>query len=179
MMRMIRLSLVYAAFAFSVLSNVSAWAQQQKASAAAPVPAALYTAKEVFISNAGADNGLFYHPFSGERDRAYNEFYDDVKSMGRFDLVTSPEDADLVFELRLTTPYGPPIVGQQKGLDYPLPMFRLVIYDRKSHYVLWTLTESIQWAILQKTHDRNFDTALSMLVQNLKTLTTPVAAGTP
>ncbi len=40
-------------------------------------------------------------------------------------------------------------------------MFRLVVYDRKSHFVLWTITESIEVAILQKTHDKNFDTALA------------------
>ena len=174
-MRIVRLSLVLSLAVATVFSNVTAWGQQ-KFAATAPVPPALYTAKKVFISNAGADSGLFWHPFSGERDRAYNEFYNDVQKLGRFDLVSSPEQADLVFELRLTTPYGPPITGEQKGLDYPLPMFRLVIYDRQSHYVLWALTESIQWAVMQKTHDRNFDTALDMLVQNLNTLTTPPSA---
>ena len=171
-MRVIRLSMVFATAIAIVLSGAAMGAQTQKA---APVPSELYTAKKVFISNAGADSGLFWHPFSGEHDRAYNEFYGYVQGIGRFDLVPSPEDADMVFELRLTTPYGPPIAGEQKGLDYPLPMFRLVIYDRKTHFVLWTLTESIQYAILQKSHDHNFDTALEMLVENLKTLTTPPA----
>lgn len=49
-------------------------------------------------------------------------------------------------------------------------MFRLVIFDRKTHYVLWTLTESIDWAVLQKTHDRNFDTAVMALLDDLKRL---------
>ena len=49
----------------------------------APVPPALYIAKKVFIANAGADSGLFPHPFSGEPDRAYNEFYAGVKAMSR------------------------------------------------------------------------------------------------
>ncbi len=43
-------------------------------------------------------------------------------------------------------------------------MFRLVIYDRPTHYVLWALTESIAPATLQKTHDHNFDEALAALV---------------
>jgi len=37
--------------------------------------------------------------------------------------------------------------------------------DRRSHYVLWALTESIERANLQKTHDLNFDVALSTLVK--------------
>lgn len=174
-MKMIRLSFIFAVAAVMLLTGASVWGQQQKADAAAPVPAALYTAKKVFISNAGADSGLFLHPFTGGGDRAYNQFYSAVKGLGRFDLVATPQDADMVFELRLTTPYAPPNQMEQKGVDYPLPMFRLVIYDRKSHYILWTLTESVQWALLQKTHDHNFDTGLEMLVEKLKTLTTPSA----
>lgn len=176
-MRIIRLGLFFVVVAAAVLSNVTVRAQQASPSAA-PVPAALYTAKKVFISNGSADSGLFPSPFSGDPDRAYNEFYADVQSLGRYELVSNPEDADLVFELRLLAPKGPTNANKQKGASDPLPMFRLVIYDRKSHYILWTLTQSIQEAVLQKTHDRNFDESLSMLVQYLKNLTTP-AAGAP
>jgi hypothetical protein len=41
----------------------------------APVPPPLLNAKKVFISNAGADSGLFPHPFSGDPDRPYNQFF--------------------------------------------------------------------------------------------------------
>jgi len=54
-------------------------------------------------------------------------------------------------------------------------MFRLVILDRKTHYVLWALTESIAPANLQKTHDRNFDEALAALTLDLKSLTAATA----
>jgi hypothetical protein len=178
-MRRIGLGLVVLLSAAAFLSDITAGAQQQtRAAAIAPVPPVIYAAKKVFISNAGADRGLFPHPFSGDPDRAYNEFYADVQSLGRYDLVTDPADADLVFELQLTAPNGPSNADKQKGASDPLPMFRLVIYDRKSHYVLWALTESIDSAALQKTHDHNFDEALATLVQDLKRLTTPVASGT-
>ncbi|HZL50418.1 MAG TPA: hypothetical protein VFC37_05650 [Terracidiphilus sp.] len=57
-------------------------------------------------------------------------------------------------------------------------MFRLVIYDIKTHYVLWALTEAIDAANLQKTHDRNFDDALTRLVLDFESLTgkAPAAA---
>ena len=107
----------------------------------APVPPALSNAKKIFISNAGADSGLFPHPFSGDPDRPYNEFYTDIKSWGKYGLVDDPSEADLVFELRLIAPYGPQNPNKQNGAADPLPMFRLVILDRKTHFVLWALTE--------------------------------------
>ena len=56
-------------------------------------------------------------------------------------------------------------------------MFRLVIYDRSTHYILWALTESIERASLQKNHDKNFDLALDELTNDLKRLTTQGVAG--
>lgn len=55
-------------------------AQQPAPLAVAPVPPQLLNAKTVFISNAGADSGLFPYPFTGDPDRAYNEFYAGVES---------------------------------------------------------------------------------------------------
>jgi hypothetical protein len=136
----------------------------------APVPPALLHAKTVFISNAGADSGLFPHPFSGDPDRAYNEFYAGIQSWGRYQLVADPSEADVVFELQLIAPYGPSAPNKQNGASDPLPMFRLVIFDRKTHYVLWALTESITVALLQKTHDNNFDLALTALTLDLRRL---------
>jgi hypothetical protein len=142
----------------------------------APVPPALLNAKTVFISNAGADSGLFPHPFSGDPDRPYNEFYAGIQIWGRYQLVADPSEADLVFELKLTAPYGPSNPNKQNGAADPLPMFRLVILDRKTHYVLWALTESVEFAFLQKTHDNNFDAALNAITMDLKRLTSAPAS---
>jgi hypothetical protein len=159
-------------FALICLLGVMAEAQQTPSTiAAAPVPPALYAAKKVFLSNAGSDSGLFPHPFSGMPDRAYHQFYVDVKGMGRFELVDEPAEADLVLELQLTAPNGPKDADKQKGTSDPLPMFRLVVWDRKTHYVLWALTESVDRANLQKTHDKNFDDAIAALVNDLKKVT--------
>ncbi len=43
-------------------------------------------------------------------------------------------------------------------------MFRLLVYDRKTHYILWTVTESIEAAGSQKAHDKTFDQALSAVL---------------
>jgi hypothetical protein len=139
----------------------------------------IFAAKKVFVSNAGADSGLFPHPFSGSPDRGYNEFYTGVRGWGRYELVAQPEEAELVFELQLLSPNGPKNADKQKGASDPLPMFRLSIFDRQTHYLLWALTESIEAANLQKTHDRNFDEAIAALVADLKRLTSKRPARTP
>lgn len=143
----------------------------------APIPPGLLSAKTAFISNAGADSGLFPHPFSGDPDRAYNEFYADVVSWGRYRLVPSPAQADLIFEIRLIAPNGPQNANKQTGASDPLPMLRLVIYDQPTHYVLWALTESIDPAVVQKTHDRNLDEAVSRLMLDAARLTNSLPGG--
>ena len=140
-------------------------AQQPTAAAApGPVPPALQAAHNLFISNAGADSGLFPSPFSGDPDRPYDQFYAALKATGQFNLVADPSDADLVLELRLSAPNGPVKNAKQYGSADPLPMFRLVVFDRKTHYILWAVTESVEIAYLQKTHDTNFDRALNRVV---------------
>lgn len=163
----------------ALLSAVAVLAQQQPAAEMkAPVPPAILTAKTIFVSNAGSDSGLFPSPFSGNTDRSYNQFYAALKATGQFELVADPGEADMVLELQLIAPNGPSEGSKQKGASEPLPMFRLVVYDRKTRYALWTLTRSIQIAYLQKTHDRNFDSALSALLLDFETLTSkaPTAA---
>ena len=167
----------------ALLFAISTAAQQIPDAAAAPIapiPPAIYAAKTAFVSNAGADSGLFPHPFSGDPDRAYNQFYAALQDWGRYNLVADPDAADLVLELRLFAPNGPTNANKQKGASDPLPMFRLSVIDRKSHYTLWALTESIDPANLQKTHDRNFDVALATLALDLRRLATnKSAAATP
>jgi hypothetical protein len=177
--RMRFLRFMSAALLLAVQAAAQAPSQSPPPMPLAPVPTPLLSAKKVFISNAGADSGLFPHPFSGDPDRPYNEFFAAIQAWGRYQIVTDPSDADLVFELRLTAPYGPSNPNKQNGAADPLPMFRLVILDRKTHYVLWALTESIEFAFLQKTHDNNFDAALANLTLDLRRLTSAPAPGTP
>jgi hypothetical protein len=137
----------------------------------APVPEELLSAKKIFVSNAGSDSGLFPHPFSGDPNRGYNELFAALRGLGQYELVSRPADADLVLELSLVAPNGPKEANKQYGSADPVPMLRLVIYDRPSHYVLWTLTNSIEIAFKQQTHDRNFDEAISNLVADFQALT--------
>src|ERR1700733_10128680 len=136
-MRVFRFGLIACLGAAALMFGGGLVAQQVASCAVAPVPPQLLNAKKIFISNAGADSGLFPHPFTGDPDRAYNEFYAGVVSWGQYQLVASPAEADLVFELQLTAPNGPSNADKSKGASDPVPMLRLVIYDRPTHYVLW------------------------------------------
>ena len=136
-----------------------------------PVPAALKRGKHLFLSNAGADAGLFPHPFSGTQDRAYNDLYAGLAKSGGYQMVGNPARADLVLELSLNAPLGSIGGDKEAGTADPLPTFKLVIYDRPTHYILWTISQTIDPANLQKTHDRNFDVALDSVLTQFEAIT--------
>jgi hypothetical protein len=137
----------------ALLSAVAARAQQPATTQDGPVPPTILAAKKIFVSNPGAASVLY----SGGPNRAYSELYAVLKSTGQFEMVGDPSDADLVLE--------PQIIESEGN-----PGFRLVIYDRKTHYALWALFEQIKLANARKKSDRNFDSALSALVVDFKTL---------
>ena len=148
----------------------SGFAQQAAPVCNAPVPPAILAAKKIFVSNAGGDSGLFPSPFSGDPSRGYNQFYAGLKANGQYQLVDDPSQADLVLELQLTAPNGPSNGSKVNGSSNPVPMFRLAVYDRQTHYTLWAFTQSIDIAFLQKTHDRNFDEALTAILLEFESL---------
>jgi hypothetical protein len=157
----------------SLLFSAHAFSQQTGASPGAPVPAAIRTATKIFVSNAGGDSGLFPSPFSGDPSRGYNQLYAGLKANGQYQVVDDPSEADLVLELQLTAPVGSTRSmdsNKVNGASDPVPMFRLVVYDRRTHYILWAFTQSIEVAWLQKTHDRNFDDALTALLLEFESL---------
>jgi hypothetical protein len=175
----------------ATLLATPAFTQQMPAYAeAGPVPSAITHAKTIFVSNAGADAGLSperlpfgstseSQPFTGDSARPYTQFSAALQAAKQYSLVSDPNQADIVLELRLTAPYGPASPNRQNGASDPLPQFRLVVYDAKSHYILWTFTQSIEPAYLQKTHDKNFDQALAALLTQFLTIAHRPAAAPP
>lgn len=136
---------------------ISASAQMPAYTKAGPIPPALISAKSVFVSNAGSTALLFGgsgYPklYAGDPNRAYTEFCAALKATGDFTLVSDPTEADLDLELRVDA-YGS---SESSGSEV-----RLVIYDRKSHYVLWTVSSDIGFAARKGGADKNFDAALT------------------
>ena len=146
-------------------------AQQSKGPTPGPVPAQIAAAQKVFISNAGGaslETVIDETVFNGGPDRPYNEFYAAMKSWGRYELVSSPADADLVLEISW--------VLTDTGLRLPvLGQLRLVVIDPRTHVTLWNITEYVRGAILLGNRDKNFDQAMNTVVARMKALTAPPA----
>jgi hypothetical protein len=146
-----------------------ATAQQPKGPAPAPVPTQLVAAQKVFISNAGGESletVIDETVFNGGPDRPYNEFYAAMKTWGRYEIVSSPADADLVLEISWAL--------SDTGLRLPvLGQLRLVVIDPKTHITLWNFTEYVRGAILLGNRDKNFDQTMNTVVARLKGLTAP------
>jgi hypothetical protein len=158
--------------AVAILSAASLlFAQQAKGPLPAPVPPQIAAAQKLFISNAGGESFetvIDQTVFNGGPDRPYNQFYAALKAWGRYQIVSSPSDADLVLEISW--------VLSDTGLRLPvLGQLRLLVIDPRTHVTLWNLTEYVRGAILLGNRDKNFDQAMNTVVGRLKTLTFPPA----
>jgi hypothetical protein len=132
----------------------------------APVPAQISSGRRVFISNASGEGAA---P-SGVPDLTYNEFYADIKSWGRYEIVSAPAEADLVFEIRFTSQLGPTsTLGRPGGSEQDF-QFRLVILDPKTRIVLWAFTESVPQAASHAASRKKFDDAMTAIVNDVKKL---------
>lgn len=166
---------------FMMFLQSAAWAAGTKPVPApvAPLPSQIVAAKKVFITNAGEDERWYDDPiFTGSIDRAYNEFFSAMKTWGRYELVGSPAEADLVFEIGLRAPAisGLASEGDTLGRKPYDPQFRLAIRDPRTNILLWAFTEHVQWAILQGNRDKNFELTLNKIVGDAQGLVGPVAA---
>jgi hypothetical protein len=146
----------------------------------APVPAQLLTARRIFIANAGEDQPFFDASlFTGGSERAYDDFYAGMNGLGKYELVSSPDNADLLFEIEMMSPRAGPRVSEMPNVlgDVPYDVsFRLKIRDPKTNALLWTCIEHVQWAILQGNRDRNFAQAIQRLITDMQALATRATA---
>jgi hypothetical protein len=155
---------VIAAVGFGV--PLSAQQSKNPLPVAAPVPPQIAAAQRVFISNAGGEsfeNVIDSLPFNGGPDRPYNQLYAAMKTWGRYELVPSPADADLVFEVSW--------VLTDTGLKLPvMGQLRVMVIDPKTHITLWNFLEYVRGAILLGNRDKNFDEAMTTIVNRMKSL---------
>ena len=105
----------------------------------APVPTPLLDGKRAFISYELGDVTAFPTAYSGGPERAYEEFFGQMKAWGRFELVMDPSDADVVFAIRFV---------DSPGLS--LPQIRVGISDAKTHVALWGFVEQVDPAWFKK-----------------------------
>jgi hypothetical protein len=128
----------------------------------APLPAAIANAQKLFLGNAGDTDNQ-------DCLRAYNEFYANLLSDARYQLVLDPGAADLVLELHYEVRPGE-IVGHNSVDTAFARQFRLVLIDPRTHTVLWNLTEVEDNAILQSNRNKNLDAAILQLYLDFSAL---------
>ena len=131
----------------------------------APVPAQIAAAHTIFLVNNGADAN-----FPTSADVAYNDVYDALQAWGHFQLVTSPDQADLVFQLRDIAPIIG-VTGDRAGV-YSIngPAFKLAIKDPRTNVTLWTITSPAEVVGRRASRERWLNIAVTNLVSRVKVL---------
>ena len=148
--RIARVFVVGIMFAITLVAVPIAAAQLAGDPPAAPIPIQILTGKKLFISNGDGDE------FFNVPNLTYNELYAAMKSGGKYELVSAPADADLVFEVRF--------------VNGGYPQLRCVILDPKTHVVLWHIMVAVQPWAREATGRKNFDQGMVTLVEELKML---------
>jgi hypothetical protein len=97
-----------------------------------------------------------------------------MKAWGRYELTGSPAEADIVGEVRFSSPVveqNAVLIGDRSASD-PVydPQLNLTLLDPKSRVPLWSLTEHIQPGHGKDADNRNFDQAVARLVERAKLL---------
>jgi hypothetical protein len=104
----------------------------------------------------------------------YGDIYKALTAWGRYRLVSSPDQADLIFQLRevstLTTMSG----TDDTVYTVNNPTFQLTIVDPKSSVTLWTITSPVSLAGGKETRTRWLFISETNLISRIK-----VVAGEP
>jgi hypothetical protein len=132
----------------------------------APLPEAIVTAHKVFLSNGGGS------------DLAYDAFYAEMKKWGKYQVVGSPDDAELIVELSYhvedlgtrvwssTNTYNNTTqVHSREVID---PKLTLTIYDAKSKNSLWSTIDHRRLAKLEKNREKEMINSAERLVEELR-----------
>jgi hypothetical protein len=156
-------SIVFAMVAVFFGSNAIFMSGQQKVPAvnpsAAPVPSPILNGKRAFVSFELGNGEQIPQLFSGGPERAYSEFYKEMKLWGRYQVVNDPKDADVIFAVRY--------LGSIPG---PRQFVQLSISDPVGHVSLWEFVEGIDVATSKKNRDANFTATIERLVNDVKML---------
>jgi hypothetical protein len=165
-MRKFRIALASLGLAMILLTASTLFAQAP----VAPIPSQILTAKKVFISNAGGASDT--KMWSGGPAQPYNELYAALKSWGRYELVATPADADLILQISFTDTLTDVGGSQASGpVSFTTAQLNLDFLDLKTHVILWTLNEKTSTGHLEKGRDQALEKSINALVDDLKVLT--------
>jgi len=134
----------------------------------APLPPIIRNAKTVFITNGGGSGTSL----------AFDEFYAEMTKWGRFQLAPSPDQADIVVELK----YVIEDKGEHTGSAYNSytkqttiytydvtdPQLILSIFDPHTKALLWSTTDHRRLARLAKNREKETINSADRLIGELK-----------
>ncbi len=133
---------------------------------AAPLPVAIVSAHKVFLSNGGGS------------DLAYDAFYSAMKKWGKYQIVGSPDDAELIVELSyhvddlgmqvwssVNTYNNKTEVNSRQLID---PKLILTIFDARSKNSLWSTVDHRRLARREKNREKEMINSADRLVEELK-----------
>lgn len=141
----------------------------QQTTPAAPVPSQIQQAQTIFLTNSGSDPN-----FPIDATKAYNDVYAALQTWGRYKLVNSPHQADLVFQLKGIAPITDVSAYRNGVYSTTSPAFQLTILDPKSNIAIWTITSPVNVTGKNKVLARWVSISEANLVSRVK-----VVAGQP
>jgi len=116
----------------------------------APLPAPMVDAKRVYLVNESAKSELF------------DFFYEEMKTWNRYEIVDSPDKADLVFELTIQDDKG--VYTNPANLrSYSYSKYKVRLAVTQSKTLLWSTTEAVKG-----TKDKDQQKAIKRLIDDLK-----------
>jgi len=130
-----------------------------------PVPAQIAAAHTVFLTNSGADAN-----FPVDETKAFNDVYAALQSWGHYQFVTSPAQADLIFDLHDIAPLTDVTGGRGGVYSISSPAFQLFIVDAKTNVTLWTVTSPVDITGRSKARAQWYSLAVTNLVSRVKVL---------
>jgi hypothetical protein len=145
----------------SILSVVPAL-KAEKRDNGAPIPTQIAAAKTAFLSNACE---LDYNSCR----KAYNDIYEGLQKWGKYKLVGTTEDADLILELH----YAP---AEPPSTQIP---FRIVILDAHNQFKLWTINEHIDYSFTAANSASTLGDAVQRILADFKVIAAPGATAGP
>jgi hypothetical protein len=131
-----------------------------------PVPAQIAAARTIYLTNAGGDPN-----FPIDQHRAYSDIYAALQSWGRYKLVNSADQADLVLALNDVSPITD-VVGDYDSGTYSIhtPAFQLTLLDGHTNQPIWTITSPVMVTGKGKTEARWVSLSVTNLVSRFKVL---------
>jgi hypothetical protein len=153
-------------FTLALLLAPTPLTRAQQTSTATPIPPQITSAHSIFVSNGGGTN--YFNAFTGGPDRGYSQLYAALQHWSRYQLVDSPSQADLIFEIHSVAP-----AVNAGGVDpsivfYPQLILRIV--DPKMNTLLWTTTANVKAAGSQSSRDKGFNESVAVLVDRVRQL---------